>query len=83
MLIGWCYFYFHYVQTFDVFKFICRGYYEKHKYLFTLLLTLNIDLQNEYVSYDEFQVFIKGKFRLNLVSAQYKLLEILLTCHCN
>ncbi|CAH0695355.1 unnamed protein product [Spodoptera exigua] len=46
--------------TYDVFKFINRGYYEQHKYLFTLLLTLKIDLQRGYVSFEEFQTFIKG-----------------------
>ncbi|XP_072937033.1 dynein axonemal heavy chain 8 [Epargyreus clarus] len=52
--------------TFDVFKYISRGFYEKHKYLFTLLLTLKIDLQKEFVSYDEFQTFIKGGAALDL-----------------
>lgn len=47
-------------QTFDVFKFISRGFYEKHKYLFTLLLTLKIDLEKEYITFEEFQTFIKG-----------------------
>ncbi|KAH9641787.1 hypothetical protein HF086_003913 [Spodoptera exigua] len=45
--------------TYDVFKFISRGFYEKHKYLFTILLTLNIDLQREYIKFEEFQIFIK------------------------
>lgn len=49
------------IQTYDVWKYISRGFYEKHKYLFTLLLTLKIDLQREYVSYDEFQTLIKGE----------------------
>lgn len=53
-------FHIHYFQTFDVFKYISRGFYEKHKYLFTLLLTLKIDMQKEFVSYDEFQTLIKG-----------------------
>ncbi|KAL0851104.1 hypothetical protein ABMA28_006975, partial [Loxostege sticticalis] len=52
--------------TFDVFKYISRGFYEKHKYLFTLLLTLKIDMQKEYVSYDEFQTLIKGGAALDL-----------------
>ncbi|XP_022821404.1 dynein heavy chain 8, axonemal-like [Spodoptera litura] len=52
--------------TFDVFKFISRGFYEKHKYLFTVLLTLKIDLQKEYIIFDEFQTFIKGGAALDL-----------------
>ncbi|RVE46462.1 hypothetical protein evm_008872 [Chilo suppressalis] len=52
--------------TFDVFKYISRGFYEVHKYLFTLLLTLKIDMQKEYVSYEEFQTFIKGGAALDL-----------------
>ncbi|XP_060805314.1 dynein axonemal heavy chain 8 [Amyelois transitella] len=52
--------------TYDVFKFISRGFYEKHKYLFTLLLTLKIDLQKEYITYEEFQIFIKGGAALDL-----------------
>uniref|UniRef100_A0A2H1VNF3 SFRICE_008368 n=1 Tax=Spodoptera frugiperda TaxID=7108 RepID=A0A2H1VNF3_SPOFR len=45
--------------TYNVFKFISRGFYEKHKYLFTVLLTLKIDLQREYIIFEEFQTFIK------------------------
>nr|XP_026487863.1 dynein heavy chain 8, axonemal-like [Vanessa tameamea] len=52
--------------TYDVWKYISRGFYEKHKYLFTLLLTLKIDIQREYISYDEFQTFIKGGAALDL-----------------
>ncbi|XP_041975311.1 dynein axonemal heavy chain 8 [Aricia agestis] len=52
--------------TYDVWKFISRGFYEKHKYLFTLLLTLKIDLQREYISFEEFQTFIKGGAALDL-----------------
>ncbi|XP_047526251.1 dynein axonemal heavy chain 8 [Pieris napi] len=52
--------------TYDVWKYISRGFYESHKYLFTLLLTLKIDLQKEYITYDEFQTFIKGGAALDL-----------------
>ncbi|XP_034837309.1 dynein axonemal heavy chain 8 [Maniola hyperantus] len=52
--------------TYDVWKYISRGFYEKHKYLFTVLLTLKIDLQREYVTYDEFQTLIKGGAALDL-----------------
>ncbi|XP_049886262.1 dynein axonemal heavy chain 8 [Pectinophora gossypiella] len=52
--------------TFDVFKYISRGFYEKHKYLFTVLLTLKIDMNKEYITFEEFQTFIKGGAALDL-----------------
>ncbi|VVC98542.1 unnamed protein product [Leptidea sinapis] len=53
-------------DTYDVWKFISRGFYETHKYLFTLLLTLKIDLNREVITYDEFQTLIKGGAALDL-----------------
>ncbi|XP_055341393.1 dynein axonemal heavy chain 8-like isoform X2 [Paramacrobiotus metropolitanus] len=46
--------------TLTTFRYTCRGLYERHKFLFTILLALKTDLQKGAVTYDEFQVFIKG-----------------------
>lgn len=50
--------------TYEIFKYICRGLYESHKYMFTLLLTMKVDLQRRAINHEEFQNFIKG---INLV----------------
>lgn len=46
--------------TYATFKYTCRGLYESHKFLFTIMLALKTDMQRGTVTYDEFQVFIKG-----------------------
>lgn len=46
--------------SFESFRYTCRGLYEEHKFLFVLLITFKIDLQNGRVKPEEFQSFIKG-----------------------
>jgi len=61
--------------TYAIFKYKCRGLYEVHKILFTILMTLKIDLDREKITRSQFEYFIKGGASVDMNSIKPKPFE--------
>lgn len=58
--------------TYAVFKYKCRGLYERHKTMFAVLMALKIDLDRGQVWQSHFEYFVKGGAAIDLNSIQPK-----------
>ncbi|XP_077138122.1 dynein axonemal heavy chain 8 isoform X2 [Ranitomeya variabilis] len=58
--------------TYEAYRYYTRGFYEKHRLLFTLLLALRVDLQQGNIKHKELQTFLQGGAGLDLKSCPPK-----------
>lgn len=58
--------------TYAIFKYKCRGLYERHKTIFTVLVALKIDLDRGSLTHSHFEFFVKGGASIDLHSIRPK-----------
>ncbi|XP_054710373.1 dynein axonemal heavy chain 5-like [Uloborus diversus] len=58
--------------TYEVYRYAVRGLYERHRFLFVLMLALKLQLENGKITYNEFFTFVKGGASLDLNSVLTK-----------
>merc|ERR1719334_830632 len=58
--------------TYDTFRYISRGFYEKHKFLYALVLSFKVDLNRKIISQAEINYILKGGAALDLSSCAPK-----------
>ncbi|OAF67720.1 1-alpha DHC [Intoshia linei] len=56
--------------TFNIYNYGCTGIFEKHKLLFSLQIAIKFELNNNNISTEELQFFIKGNLALEKSSRQ-------------
>lgn len=59
--------------TLSVFQYTARGLYEIDKFLFTVLMTLKLEMTAGRVRGEEFSVFIKGYYQSGLCQFHHKI----------
>lgn len=58
--------------TYAIFKYKCRGLYEVHKTLFTILVALKVDIDVGKITRNQFEFFIKGGASIDISSMRPK-----------